>query len=230
MRCSALLILALTTAPACSEGRREPAGAATPRPAIIRVPDETPVHRDIGCGSLRFLVDGEDTGGAFAIVEGEECGRVTALHRHLHMDETFYVLEGTLTIYVDGQIRQLPAGSSITIPKGTPHAQGAPGDARVRVLTTFVPAGFEGALRERPRSWPAALHGIRRSFSGGWMKSGPGTTSSGWETRRSTSLTEGERGDRTYVRRIRASGPDLVCKGRGLENATEDQDAVGRWR
>jgi hypothetical protein len=37
--------------------------------------DERPPEAHIGCGSIRFLVNSEDTGGAFAIAEGNECGK-----------------------------------------------------------------------------------------------------------------------------------------------------------
>jgi mannose-6-phosphate isomerase-like protein (cupin superfamily) len=45
----------------------------------------------------------------------------TGLHRHNRMDEPFYVVRGTLTVYVEGQLRTLPAGSFVLIPRGTPH-------------------------------------------------------------------------------------------------------------
>ena len=102
------------------------------------------------CGWIRYLVDSEHTGGAFSIVESNECGkRMTNVHRHHSMDEAFYVAEGTLTIYVDGRFHTLGPGSYFYVPRGTPHAQGNPCKIPNRILVTFTPGGFERFLKDR---------------------------------------------------------------------------------
>ena len=73
---------------------------------------------------MRFLTSGEDTNGAFATMELTEREYATDLHRHNFTDEAYYVLEGTLTLFIEGKSHKLGAGSYVFIPKGTPHAQG----------------------------------------------------------------------------------------------------------
>jgi quercetin dioxygenase-like cupin family protein len=118
---------------------------------IIRSTDRPPVAGGRAtCGSIRFLVNSEDTGGAFSIVESNTCGTpLTDLHRHPDMDEAFYVVEGTLTVYADGTTHTLGPGSYFYVPRGTPHAQGNPCEVPNKVLVTFTPGGFERYLRDR---------------------------------------------------------------------------------
>jgi mannose-6-phosphate isomerase-like protein (cupin superfamily) len=101
-------------------------------------------------GAARFLVDSEDTNGAWSLVElAESPGYHTNLHRHNRTDEAFYVLEGTLTGNIKGEISDYPAGSYVLIPRGTPHAQGNAGKVPVKVLLTMTPGGFERSFKDR---------------------------------------------------------------------------------
>jgi quercetin dioxygenase-like cupin family protein len=124
---------------------------AAPGVLIVGSDDRPAVASRTGsCGSIRFLVNSEDTGGTFSMVESNECGKpVTDLHRHPNMDEAFYVIEGTLTIYVDGKTHVLGPGSYFFVPRGTPHAQGNPCRVPNRILVTFTPGGFERYLKNR---------------------------------------------------------------------------------
>jgi mannose-6-phosphate isomerase-like protein (cupin superfamily) len=110
---------------------------------------ERPAVRDAGCGSLRFLVNASDTNGAFALLEGRECQYVTGLHRHNRTDEAFYVVEGSLNVFIDGRVHRLGPGGYAFIPRGTPHAQGNPTNTPNKVVLTITPAGFEEGLRYR---------------------------------------------------------------------------------
>jgi quercetin dioxygenase-like cupin family protein len=121
-----------------------------PGALIVGSGDRPAVASSRGCGSIRFLVNSEDTAGAFSIVEGNECETpMTDLHRHPDMDEAFYVVEGTLTVYADGKTHVLGPGSYFFVPRGTPHAQGNPCPVPNKVLVTFTPGGFERYLRDR---------------------------------------------------------------------------------
>ncbi len=53
---------------------------------------------------------------------------------HAHgFAESFYVVEGTLTVQINrGEFRELPPGSYVFIPGGVRHAQGNKGAAPVR--------------------------------------------------------------------------------------------------
>jgi len=101
-------------------------------------------------GTARFLVNSEDTNGAWSLVElAEKPGYHTNLHRHNQTDEAFYVLEGTLTVKIKDKVSEYPAGSYVLIPRGTPHAQGNAGKVPAKVLLTMTPGGFEQSFKDR---------------------------------------------------------------------------------
>lgn len=101
-------------------------------------------------GTVRFLVSSEETHGAWSFLEETEPpGSKTPWHRHEYFDQAYYVLEGVLTAKVADAIYELPAGSYILIPRGTPHGQGNFGKVPVRVLQMNAPGGFEGFLKDR---------------------------------------------------------------------------------
>jgi quercetin dioxygenase-like cupin family protein len=115
---------------------------------LILTPEE-PKAVATDSGTVRFLAGSENTNGAFATLELTEREYVTDLHRHNFTDEAYYVLEGTLTVYLGGKIHKLGPGSYIFIPKGTPHAQGNLEKTPVKVLLTVTPGGFEGFMKDR---------------------------------------------------------------------------------
>jgi quercetin dioxygenase-like cupin family protein len=109
---------------------------------------------DIGEGGVRILADKGLTGGGWSALERTEPpGTRTSLHRHNRMDEAFYVVGGTFSVFVDGKLHILGPGGFVFIPRGTPHAQGNSSAAPVKILSLFSPAGWEQSARER-----AALH------------------------------------------------------------------------
>ena len=91
---------------------------------------------------VRVLADGDETGGAFELIETE--GREgTGPPRHRHGGEGFYIVEGEYTMVVGDQTERCPAGTFIWIPAGTPHrfrAETTP----ARKLNLHVPAGMLG--------------------------------------------------------------------------------------
>ncbi len=76
-------------------------------------------------GTLMTVKAGaEQTGGRFALVEQlAPAGMATPLHVQSEDDESFYVLEGELTFYIeDRQPTTASAGSFVHVPKGVAHA------------------------------------------------------------------------------------------------------------
>jgi uncharacterized RmlC-like cupin family protein len=69
------------------------------------------------------------------------------MHVHHHEDETFYVLEGEISVLVDDQEIELRAGDYAFVPRGTSHAYLVRSD-RARLLVTFSPSGFEEFFSE----------------------------------------------------------------------------------
>jgi quercetin dioxygenase-like cupin family protein len=76
-------------------------------------------------------------------------------HQH-KFNESFYVIEGTLTVEINGQTRQVPAGSYVFIPGGMRHAQGNKGTTPVRNIVTTTPAGLEPMFRRRAEEYRKA--------------------------------------------------------------------------
>lgn len=100
-------------------------------------------------GSLMtFLATGEDTQGQFALLEivGRK-GNVPPPHIHRREDETFYVLEGELTVTVgDRTIKAMP-GTTVFLPRNVPHSFTVDSE-QGRMLVLLTPAGFEGWFKE----------------------------------------------------------------------------------
>ena len=120
----------------------------TPSPTI-------PIARHAGEGeALWFLgslvtikAAGEDTGGRMAVVEHHSPrGSGSPLHVHRNEDESFYVLEGELTVWVDGQTIVAPAGSFVYGPRDVPHTFIVSSE-EARFLLIAQPAGFDAFVR-----------------------------------------------------------------------------------
>lgn len=100
--------------------------------------------------TIKFFASGADTGGTVSFFETTEMpGFRTNWHRHNNAEETFFVLEGVLTVKVGTETHHAPAGSYIFIARGTPHAQGNLTDKPVRFLTTVTPGGIEEFFQAR---------------------------------------------------------------------------------
>jgi quercetin dioxygenase-like cupin family protein len=65
-------------------------------------------------------------------------------HIHRRHEETFYVLEGELTVRVGARKIVAPAGSFVVVPRGVVHQPSNPGAEPARVLLVFSPAGMDG--------------------------------------------------------------------------------------
>jgi quercetin dioxygenase-like cupin family protein len=100
-------------------------------------------------------VDGDTSGGALALLdERGRRGNMPPLHVHRHDDETFYVLEGELTLFVGGEQIVLGPGQAALAPRDVPHAYRVESvEAHWLLITT--PAGFDSFVREVAQPAPA---------------------------------------------------------------------------
>ena len=64
-------------------------------------------------------------------------------HLHRHHEETFYVLEGELTLEIGAERRTLTPGAIAVIPRGVPHRPSNPSAHPTRVLLIFSPGGMD---------------------------------------------------------------------------------------
>jgi quercetin dioxygenase-like cupin family protein len=119
-----------------------------------RVVDETEPLWFLGT-LARVLLDGEQTGERFAVIEILlPRGASPPLHSH-PQDETFYILDGEVTVWVEEEAHHCRAGAIAFAPGGTPHSFRVESDtARMLVLST--PAGIERYIRalSEPAEWP----------------------------------------------------------------------------
>jgi quercetin dioxygenase-like cupin family protein len=76
-----------------------------------------------GPGRVRFLLEGEASGGSVAIFEFDVPARakLPAAHSHDGYEETIYGLEGVLTWTLDGRQTDVGPGEVLCIPRGTVH-------------------------------------------------------------------------------------------------------------
>jgi quercetin dioxygenase-like cupin family protein len=98
--------------------------------------------------NLVFIhVEGEQSGGAYSLSETWGArGNMPPLHVHRRTDETFYVLEGEVRLFVGGREIGLASGQAVFAPRGVPHAYRVESD-RARWLVINSPAGYEHFLR-----------------------------------------------------------------------------------
>src|SRR6516162_4654233 len=98
---------------------------------------------------MTFLLTGEETGGAAFLSEISVApGGGTAPHIHHREDETFRLLEGTLTIQVGGDTITASAGDFAFLPRGIAHSFKNTGDRDAKALVLITPAGLEGFFTE----------------------------------------------------------------------------------
>jgi quercetin dioxygenase-like cupin family protein len=97
-------------------------------------------------------VSAADTGGAYALME-DNLKQEFSLGLHLHRQhaETFYILEGTVGFYIDGDWMDGSPATTIHIPAGVPHAVALPPRQAGKMLMIFQPAGFDQYLAELGR-------------------------------------------------------------------------------
>lgn len=99
-------------------------------------------------GNVRILAGEAQTRAAFVVMESvQRAGAWTSEHDHVFA-ESFYVVDGTLTVQIDGgEPRQMGPGSYVFIPGGVRHAQGNRGTVPVKTVLTTQPAGLERRFR-----------------------------------------------------------------------------------
>jgi quercetin dioxygenase-like cupin family protein len=103
-----------------------------------------------GPASARVMATAESTGGAFTMTETTIPSGFPGPPRHSHtqLTDTFYVLDGTLSVHVDGETRDLEPGSYVSVPPGIVHTFSNRSTRPVRFLNINAPGGWERYLRE----------------------------------------------------------------------------------
>ena len=98
---------------------------------------------------IRFLITGDETGGAFFLAEvivSPSGG--TRPHVHSREEETFRVLEGTLTVRVGGKTLIASPGDVVYLPRGVVHCFQNTGTTDAKFVLLVTPAGLEKFFEE----------------------------------------------------------------------------------
>lgn len=101
-------------------------------------------------GRMVVKVRGEDTAGAYSIHENTIPPGSPGPRPHLHRDyeETFFVLDGELTMRMGPRGITAPAGSFVVVPRDVVHQPSNTGSQPVRVLLIFSPSGMDRFFEE----------------------------------------------------------------------------------
>ena len=97
---------------------------------------------------MTFLATAEDTQGKFALIESVgRKGNAPPPHIHHREEESFYVLEGEMTVSVGDRTIKATPGTLVTVPRDTVHSFVVESE-EVRALILLTPAGMEGWFKE----------------------------------------------------------------------------------
>jgi len=116
----------------------------TQQAQILHVPAESgPTYWGPG-DRYTFLVTGAQSGGAYCIVDVRVAfGGGPPPHIHEREDESFYLLEGSLTMTIGDQALEVAAGDFVQVPRGIAHTFTNTSAGMARMLAFFSPAGME---------------------------------------------------------------------------------------
>jgi quercetin dioxygenase-like cupin family protein len=104
----------------------------------------------LGSIGVRFMVDGDEAGGGFSLVEHPMSARALAapLHRHAREDEYSYILEGRVGALLGDEVVIGSPGDLLFKPRNQWHTFWNAGDEPARILEIISPAGFERFFAE----------------------------------------------------------------------------------
>ncbi len=104
----------------------------------------------LGSIGVRFMIDGEESGGGFSLVEHPMSARALAapLHKHTLEDEYSYILTGRVGALLGDHVLEGGPGDLIFKPRNQWHTFWNAGDEPARILEIISPAGFEKFFEE----------------------------------------------------------------------------------
>jgi mannose-6-phosphate isomerase-like protein (cupin superfamily) len=130
----------------------DPSHAPTNVPPVFRIPagdDRFGEYRGLGVSSIAFKVVPQDSSGLLILENTFHARGGPARHLHYDQDEFFYAAEGEFDIEVGNNRFRLNPGDALLAPRCVPHVWAYVGNARGRMLITFMPAGkMEAFFRE----------------------------------------------------------------------------------
>jgi quercetin dioxygenase-like cupin family protein/catechol-2,3-dioxygenase len=124
-------------------------GTASQRRQFKYVPAGTgPAYWGPG-DQITFLITGAETGGAFFMAEvSVPPAGGPPPHVHYREEESFHVLQGTLTIQAGGKTVTASPGDFVHLPRGMTHSFQNTGSVDAKFLVVVTPAGLEKFFEE----------------------------------------------------------------------------------
>jgi quercetin dioxygenase-like cupin family protein len=117
--------------------------------ALVAQQGRTQQPLDILGQEVLVKLTNADTDGAVAVFHVTVPPRSgPPLHRHSREDEWFYVLDGEITVEINGQRILVQTGGSAFAPRGTAHAFQNVGTTAVHILVVVAPGGFNRFFEE----------------------------------------------------------------------------------
>ena len=113
---------------------------------------------DLGASRALFKAEGADGDGTLSLTEVPLAPGFAgpAPHRHRTLVDSFYVLEGTVTVRLGDEAITATAGSYVFVPPGNVHTFSNGAEEPARLLNLMAPGGFEQYLKEVARASAAA--------------------------------------------------------------------------
>jgi mannose-6-phosphate isomerase-like protein (cupin superfamily) len=104
----------------------------------------------LGSIGVRFMIDGEEAGERFSLVEHPMSPHALAapLHRHNREDEYSFVVEGRMGALLGDDVVYAEPGDLVFKPRGQWHTFWNAGDEPARILELISPGGFERFFAE----------------------------------------------------------------------------------
>jgi len=112
-------------------------------------------HRLTARGSvMAFKAVAAQTGGDFSLMERTlpPGGRMPPAHRHTNCSEAFFVLDGAITFWVDGDQAVGGPGDFLLVPRGAAHTLGNSSPEPARLLVLHAPA-MDAYFEELHQLW-----------------------------------------------------------------------------
>ena len=105
----------------------------------------------------RFMVDSDESGGGFSLVEHPIPPRslCAPLHRHTREDEYSFVLEGRMGAQLGDDVVFAEVGDLVFKPRAQWHTFWNAGDTPCRILEIISPGGFERFFAEMASGPPS---------------------------------------------------------------------------
>jgi len=103
---------------------------------------------------MAFKAVGAQTGGDFSLMERTlpAGGRIPPAHRHTDCSEAYFVLDGTVAFWLEGERLAGESGDFLLVPRGSGHTFGNDSGSPARLLVLHAPA-LDGYFSELHRLW-----------------------------------------------------------------------------